>query len=77
MGINPRFKESKLKSKLIFSFCGLVIVAFRGTKSLENWISDLNVFSSNKAFPWKTDAQGKQERLQVFAQLPFSSSWVP
>jgi len=42
--VNPDFQE--------------VLVSVRGTKptSLTNWLNNLNVFTSNKAFPWYTDA---------------------
>jgi len=44
IGVNPNFQE--------------LLVSFRGTKptSLNNWLNNLDVFSSNKAFPWYTDA---------------------
>jgi alpha-beta hydrolase superfamily lysophospholipase len=40
---------------------------FRGTKpsALEDWIEDLNIFSSNKAFPWYTDAKVHPGFLEV------------
>jgi alpha-beta hydrolase superfamily lysophospholipase len=57
-----------------------VVVAFRGTKPSEitNWLEDLNIFSSNKAFPWYLDAQVHPGFLGVLeSHEPFLIPTVP